>query len=147
MKSQICQVADLVSPDAKDLGIDMPEELTIRLMCYLKNCRSFNIRMISLAGSKCCKLGARGYIRLYDAFVIEVNVYRFGRLMEFKGSKSPCREGPAKPRAVHVRTSAFANTENDEASSDLGRHEEGASRKSGGALSPIHSYLYNCLAT
>lgn len=29
MKSQICQVADLVSPDAKDLGIEMPEELTI----------------------------------------------------------------------------------------------------------------------
>ena len=35
MKSQICQVADLVSPDAKDLGIDMPEELTFWL-CHLK---------------------------------------------------------------------------------------------------------------
>lgn len=41
----------------------------------------------------------------------------------------------------------LASVADDEASSDLGRHEEGASRKSGGALSPTQLLNLNCLAT
>ncbi len=64
--------------------------------------------------------------------------------MEFKGSKSPCREGQ-NPELSMSELRLLAPAENDEASPDLGRHEEGASRKSGGALSPMQ--LLNCLAT